>query len=372
MKCGGQEIYVRPFGLHYCHLIKYFESIKGVKKIKDGYNPATWMLEITTSMEEIALGVDFTTIYKNSELYRRNKTIIEQLSKPPPSSKDIYFPSQYSQSFFIQCMACFLWKQHWSYWRNPPYTAARMLFTVVVALTFGTMFWDRGSKIEKQQNLFNVMGSMYAAIVFLGLQTVSYVQPVVDVERTVFYRERAAGMYSASSYALAQAVIELPYGFVQAAVYSVIVYSMIGFEWTAAKYFWYIFFTYFTLMYYTYFGMMSVVLTPNHKIASVVSIAFHALWNLFLRFPIPGPRIPIWWRWYYWACPMAWTTYGLVASQFGDVIKDMLDTGLTVEAFTTCYFAYKHDFLAELAVGVVGFAALFACIFGFAIMVLNF
>ncbi|KAF5466680.1 hypothetical protein F2P56_016586 [Juglans regia] len=99
-------------------------------------------------------------------------------------------------------------------------------------------------------------------------------------------------MYSASSYAFAQAVIELPYGFVQAAVYVVIVYSMIGFEWTAAKFFWYIFFTYFTLMYYTYFGMKSVALTPNHKIASVVSIAFHALWNLFSGFTIPGPRIP--------------------------------------------------------------------------------
>ena len=48
------------------------------------------------------------------------------------------------------------------------------------------------------------MGSMYAAVVFLGVQNASSVQPVVAVERTVFYRERAAGMYSALPYALAQ------------------------------------------------------------------------------------------------------------------------------------------------------------------------
>jgi hypothetical protein len=30
-------------------------------------------------------------------------------------------------------------------------------------------------------------------------------------------------------------------------------------------------------------------------------------------------RIPIWWRWYSWACPVAWTLYGLVASQYGDI-----------------------------------------------------
>lgn len=51
------------------------------------------------------------------------------------------------------------------------------------------------------------MGSMYAAILFLGVQNGSSVQPVVSVERTVFYRERAAGMYSALPYAIAQVKI---------------------------------------------------------------------------------------------------------------------------------------------------------------------
>ena len=46
------------------------KGIKGVSKIKDGYNPATWMLEVTTSAKEIELGIDFAEVYKNSELYR--------------------------------------------------------------------------------------------------------------------------------------------------------------------------------------------------------------------------------------------------------------------------------------------------------------
>ena len=54
------------------------------------------------------------------------------------------------------------------------------------------------------QDLFNAMGAMYAACLFLGVQNGSSVQPVVAVERTVFYRERAAGMYSALPYAIAQ------------------------------------------------------------------------------------------------------------------------------------------------------------------------
>jgi hypothetical protein len=46
------------------------QRIEGVSKIKDGHNPATWMLEITTSAKEMDLNVDFADVYKNSELYR--------------------------------------------------------------------------------------------------------------------------------------------------------------------------------------------------------------------------------------------------------------------------------------------------------------
>ncbi len=37
------------------------------------------------------------------------------------------------------------------------------------------------------------MGALFAATMFLGVYNSSSVQPVVGVERTVFYRERAAG-----------------------------------------------------------------------------------------------------------------------------------------------------------------------------------
>ena len=60
---------------------------------------------------------------------------------------------------------------------------------------------------KKEQDLFNAMGSMYAAVTFIGVVNGASVQPIVAIERTVFYRERAAGMYSAMPYALAQVLI---------------------------------------------------------------------------------------------------------------------------------------------------------------------
>ncbi|WCJ30205.1 ABC transporter G family member 39 [Euphorbia peplus] len=67
---GGEEIYVGPIGHYSYNLIKYFEAIESVPKIKNDYNPATWMLEITSAAHEAALWINFAEIYKSSELYR--------------------------------------------------------------------------------------------------------------------------------------------------------------------------------------------------------------------------------------------------------------------------------------------------------------
>ncbi|XP_041993378.1 pleiotropic drug resistance protein 1-like isoform X1 [Salvia splendens] len=370
MKRGGEEIYVGPLGRQSTHLINYFEAIDGVPKIKDGINPATWMLEVTTSAQELSLGIEFADYYKKSELYTRNKALIKELSVTRPGTKDLYFPTKYSQSFLTQCIAC-LWKQHWSYWRNPPYTAVRFSFTTFIAIIFGSMFWDLGSKRETQQDLFNAMGSMYAAINFLGFQYGSTVQPVVAIERTVFYRERAAGMYSALPYAFSQFLIEIPYVFVQSLIYGVIVFSMMGFPWSAQKFAWFIYFLFFSLLYFVLYGMMTVAVTPNHNIAAIVSSFFYGIWNLFSGFIIPRPSMPVWWRWYYWATPVSYTLYGFIVSQFGEIETEM-DSGVTVKQFLKDYFGFEHDMLGVVAAILCGFVVLFTFIFAYSIKTFNF
>lgn len=82
-------------------------------------------------------------------------------------------------------------------------------------------------------------------------------------------------------------MIELPHIFIQTIIYGLLVYSMIGFEWTVTKFFWFIFFMYFTFLYFTFYGMMAIAITPNQHISSIVSTAFYGLWNLFSGFIIP-------------------------------------------------------------------------------------
>ncbi|KAE8680574.1 Pleiotropic drug resistance protein 2 [Hibiscus syriacus] len=220
MKRGGQVIYAGPLGRHSHKLIEYFEAFQGVPKIGYGYNPATWMLE----------------------------------------------------SLLTQCKACF-WKQHWSYWRNPQYNAIRFFMTIVISILFGLIFWNKGEQVSRQQDLMNLLGALNSAVLFLGATNASAVQSVVAIERTVFYRERAAGMYSELPYAFAQpTILPPPYPITYGNkghpsihfIYTLLLYSMIGLRWTPVKFlrFYYNILTCF--VYFTLYGRMIIALTPGH------------------------------------------------------------------------------------------------------------
>ncbi|KAB1199715.1 Pleiotropic drug resistance protein 2 [Morella rubra] len=374
MKRGGQVTYAGPLGRQSHKLVEYFESIPGVPKINEGYNPATWMLEVSAASVEAQLDLDFAEVFANSDLYRRNQELIKELSTPEPGSKDLYFPTQYSQSFVTQCKACF-WKQHWSYWRNSKYNAIRFFMTIVFGIIFGVIFWGKGDQIEKEQDLVNLLGATYSAILFLGATNASAVQSVVSVERTVFYRERAAGMYSELPYAFAQVAIETIYVAIQTFVYSLLLYSMIGFHWKVDKFLYFYYFIFMCFTYFSMYGMMVVALTPGHQIAAIAMSFFLSFWNLFSGFLIPRPLIPIWWRWYYWASPVAWTIYGIFASQVGDRTNFIGITGSApqrIDEFIKKNFGYDRDFLVPIVIAHVGWVLLFFFVFAYGIKFLNF
>ncbi|KAH9331701.1 hypothetical protein KI387_003809, partial [Taxus chinensis] len=307
-----------------------------------------FMDEPTSGLDARAAAIVMRTVRNTVDTGR---TIVFVCTIHQPSI-DIF--ESFDKSILTQTWAC-LWKQNWSYWRNPEYNAVRFFFTLVTALMFGTIFWGIGKKTIEQQNVMNAMGSMFAAVLFLGMNNATSVQPVVDVERTVFYREKSAGMYSALPYAFPKVLIEIPYIFVQAVVYGVLVYAMIDFEWQAAKFLWFFFFIFFTFLYYKYYGMMTVSLTPNANIAAIVSAGFCGIWMLFCGFIIPRNKIRVWWRWSYWASPVAWTLYGLIASQFGDITTPMsrsdtiVPTDQSVEDFLRTVYGFRHDFLGVTA-----------------------
>lgn len=86
-----------------------------------------------------------------------------------------------------------------------------------------------------------------------------------------------------------QVSIEMVYILVQGLLYSLLLFSMIGFSWQAATFFWFFFFIFMSFAYFVLHGMMIVALTPDHQVASILSSFFYTFWNLFSGFLIPRP-----------------------------------------------------------------------------------
>jgi hypothetical protein len=112
MKRGGRIIFHGPLGHQSCKLIEYFQvitcfitvnsicatasctpvlacktsrgllpdginrvvhllqSVEGVDEIQDGYNPATWALEVTNQAAERRVDRDFADVYADSQLHK--------------------------------------------------------------------------------------------------------------------------------------------------------------------------------------------------------------------------------------------------------------------------------------------------------------
>ncbi|KAH0977475.1 hypothetical protein GBA52_027194 [Prunus armeniaca] len=123
------------------------------------------------------------------------------------------------------------------------------------------------------------------------------------------------------------------------------------------------------------YGMMVVALTPGHQIAAITMSFFLSFWNLFSGFLIPRPLIPIWWRWYYWGSPVAWTIYGIFTSQVGDIKTEIIvniDQKKAVDVFLKEFLGFEYDFLIPVVIAHVGWVLLFFFVFAYGIKFLNF
>ncbi|KAK8963782.1 ABC transporter G family member 39 [Platanthera guangdongensis] len=373
MKRGGQLIYSGTLGPLSQTMIEYFEAIPGVPKIRKGQNPAAWILDITSSIMEYSLQIDYAGIYHSSALYRENQEMVEELSKRQQNPEQQFLTTHYL-SFKIQCLAC-LWKQQRSYWKNPEHNIVRFVTTIITSLLFGVVFWKTGSNPTKEQDIFNILGVMYGSALFLGFTNASIVQPVVATERTVLYHERSAGMYSTLPFAIAQVAVEIPYIIVQVLVFSSVVYPMAGFQLVISKFLWFMFFMLLSFVYFTLYGMMAVALTPIQDIAALFSFLIFIFWNLFSGFIIPRKMIPIWWRWYYWANPAAWTIYGLLVSQLGDRVESIQIPGgadQTIKEFLENYLGLESSYFPVIVALHLGVIVLFFTLFVIGIKHLNF
>jgi len=139
---------------------------------------------------------------------------------------------------------------------------------------------------------------------------------VVIAQRSVFYRERAAKMYTVEPFNIGMFFAEVPYLFITGFLFVSIMYYMVGFDGDQPD-FWFfmlIFTTYMSMM--TFYGQFLAIMFPTVQIAQTVGSAVVTIWNLFCGFLVPKGNIPNFWIWLYWLSPIHYALEAITVTQY--------------------------------------------------------
>lgn len=117
-----------------------------------------------------------------------------------------------------------------------------------------------------------------------------------------------------------------------------------------------------------------VALSSNVHVAYILTSSSYSMLNQFSGFNIPKPRIPKWWIWAYYLCPMSWAINGMLTSQYGDIDKEISAFGESKPVFTFLddYFGFDHDLLGVVGIVLIIFSIVFASLFAYFSGKLNF
>ena len=381
LKLGGRIMYFGPLGENSSNVVSYFRSYDGVVPLTAGYNPATWMLEVTgSSMSTVfkAANNDFAELYQESSLCTVNTAAANQLVSEAASALAAVVNESNYAAPLVQRYKMIMWKFFLIYWRSPHYNFTRMALTLGVALLYGLVYFKQGTFSPEGASIGdvqNVLGLLFSMAVFMGMFNANNVLPLLFNERPVYYRERAAGMYGPLSYSAATGVVELPYLLVQALIMVCISYWLVGFAPVAWKFFYFLLMFFTSLCVYTYMGNFMAMISPSLLMAVLIVSVFSQTWTIVNGYLIPYSQIPIYWQWLNRIAPATWIIYGLGASQLGDVDSPMVGIDgemTTVSEFLYSFFGYKYSFIWWAWLITLAFALVFRMGAGAALKVFNF
>ncbi|GLE01525.1 hypothetical protein PINS_up010355 [Pythium insidiosum] len=358
LKRGGETVFFGDLGKNASQLIKYFESVPGVAPIEDGYNPATWMLEV------IGAGVgntnaqdkDFVATFNASA----NKANLERdlarhgVGVPEPGSSPIAFKSKRAASESVQCK--FLVKRFFdTYWRTPTYNLTRFMTSIILGVLFGFSF--NGIKYDTYQGINAGEGMVFMTSVFAGIVSFNGVLPVASLDRSAFYRERASQTYNALWYFVGGTLAEIPYIFGSTFFFIAILFPLVGFT-GVLRFFLYWIHSSLLVLLQTYLGMLLVYATPNVEVAAIVGVLINSLSFLFVGYNPPASTIPAGYKWLSYVVPQKYSLSILTALVFCDCpspdssnvgckplrqAPPTLPAGLTVKQYVESVFEMKHD-----------------------------
>jgi len=335
LQTGGRMAYFGPLGNESVDLIRYLEEASShidigvtLPQMRPRENPATYMLNLLSITFAQNLSPNhsdhitrFTDYYDVSATRKENLEQIDQIAAEASAAATAGGANMNTKAVRYNAPKLTQWKLVFKrsflrMIRTPEYTVSRIVVTILIALTFGSMYYKSRDTINTSLDVYSRMTLLFFGISYMGVIQSMLDIPFIGSERAVYYRERASMMYSSGAFLMSYVLSEIPFVIMNSLIFVNIFYWICGLEATWDAYIW--FFVFYTLycFFNVYLGQLFSWGLPNAQIASVVQGLVMATNLNFCGFLISEPKMPAAWRFMYWLSPMHYVLEGVSATQF--------------------------------------------------------
>ncbi|KAG7381516.1 hypothetical protein PHYPSEUDO_005973 [Phytophthora pseudosyringae] len=322
----GQMVYQGPR----TEILAYFEE-RGFT-CPPRVDPADFLIEVTSGRgHQYANGKvpkqylavtseDFNTIFCQSGLFKKtqaalSKSLDDHKSASPAGAKKpqrgVSLARTKGQSEFglkfLPSTLLLLNRQRLVWLRDPPLLYGKLIEALIIGLVIGMIYFDAKKTVYLRMIFFNIA----------LFQRQAWQQITISFQlRKVFYKQRPRNFFRTSSYAIAEAVVQIPVNLSVSIILGTFFYFMSGLTRSFEKYIVYFVviacFQHAICAYMTMLSAFSPSITVGQALAGL-SVCFFLLFsgNIILADLIPG-----YWIWMYWFNPIAWALRSCMLSEF--------------------------------------------------------
>ncbi|CAK4124382.1 unnamed protein product [Aphanomyces euteiches] len=257
--------------------------------------------------------------------------------------------------------------------RDVRFNRSRMLQALVLGSIIGTVFINIGrhSNPSEERKYVPIKVSLFfLALLFQALATLSTIESGI-ARRQVLYKQSAFHFFYISTYALAEAMVELVWTIPQVFLFSTPLYFGVGLHNAASSYLIFVAVLYLSAITYAQFFKLFTAISPDAVLAKVLALFAFFLHVVFSGYILPQDKIPNGWIWLYWTNPFAWGLRAIAQNEFlsttalYDTLLPVVGTDATVRLGDTALQAYGMSTNHAYVGGAIVFlASAFAVLLG--------
>lgn len=350
--CSGKQVYFGPNGPG---LVEYaLDALPGVEKKSPGNSDIEWLIDVFTRADRDGIADNFAEVYKHSDLKARMDAALDDVDKiaanpDTEASRKLQVDSSTTVPFAHALWTMMKFRTRKNY-KDGEYLGPRLGEKVFLSFLIFTLYWGIGDD-HNPDNVVNVSSALFMWTTLPAFGAAAYV-PQIVMERRLFMRERADGLYRPMAYLVFKMLDEMFLLLPVTLVLGAVVFYAMSLSGSFVL-FWLVY--YFTLGNGVVLAYLVSAVSPNMEAANAILPTYVVTLLFFAGWLIRRDDIPAYWSWYYYIDLMRYSFGSLMINQWEDNDPDWAG-GQTLLAAYDLKGVNKWEYLLYL---LLFFAAFF-------------